>query len=121
MTSREIADLLKKEDKLELNHAIFLLLKEKHLSYVEVSKAYTAFLQSEIERNSDIVTELAYSLTMYKTPKTNEADHEALRMKSNRAIIASGVFKGTPFEQEMLMNREEHYWPEEKQRGRQRR
>lgn len=113
MTSFEIAELLKKEGTQDVTHAFFLLLREKKVSFVELSKWYTHFLETEIKENSTVITELAFSLAMYKNPMSNAGSQEQLRTKANKAIVASKVFKGTPYEQELLTNSEEHYNPDD--------
>lgn len=117
MTALEIAELLKKEGIQDVNQAFFYLLMENKVSFTELAKKYTSYLKAKVDENSTLVTELAFSLAMYKDPDLNKGTFDELRLKSNKAIIASRIFQGTPYEQDLIMSREEHYEPEEK-RGR---
>lgn len=101
-TEQAIINVFIAQDEETRNSIIFQMLDTGVISFTEITKLYVSALQRQKEENSDTITELGYSLAMYKNRNFNKGTDEELLLKANKALIKSQLFKGTDFEAELL-------------------
>ena len=98
--------MIKKKSKRELTkeEQVFLWLISGDLSFTKLVSMYTNYLEAKDRDNSQQITDLAFIASMYRNPKMNTGTKETLEARFKKAIIKSGVFKGTKFEEELTPN-----------------
>jgi hypothetical protein len=101
-TEQAIINVFIAQDEDTRNRIIFQMLDTGVISFTEITKIYVSALQKKKEENSDIITELGFSLAMYKNRNFNQGTDEDLLLKANKALVKSQLFKGTEFEAELL-------------------
>lgn len=76
-------------------------LTDRTVTFNQISEAYVDILEKQQKEKRELITDLAYTASIYRTPKMNMGTKEQLEKQFAENIIKSGVFKNTPFENEL--------------------
>lgn len=85
----------------DVKHIFFNLLKNKTVSFTDLSKVYVDYLESNEKENKNLICELGFSLVMFKEKQTGGTWEQANK-KASKALIRSGLFAGTLYEKKLI-------------------
>jgi hypothetical protein len=101
MKTAEIIEAIKAIPADDKKYFFLELLNDGVLDYVELSKLYVDNLKGINAERNEIITDLGYSLVMYKDPTMNMGNPHMLTKKVNGALLKTSLFWGTPFEKQL--------------------
>lgn len=93
-----------------VNKVFVSLLKKGVVSYPEISKDYVDFLEEAEANARSLNAELAITLSDFKDPRTQDKMRLFKRnTKACQLLVASNMFKGTPYEKQLKIEMEQEF------------
>ena len=80
---------------------VFEWLIAGELDYADLSCKYVKYLKSKINADNELIIDLTTTATMYRDEKTNLGSKKDLEIKYAKAVIKTGIYRDTIFEEEL--------------------